>query len=257
MLLGEKLGRSEMFLDSMAVVAFLRELAERISGAELLRIYWYDGTSGNPTPQQMNISYCDNVKLRLGFVNLVGQQKGVDSLIVTDMITLARNLAMSDAVLLSGDEDLRVGVQLAQEYGVRVHLLGIPTSQNNQSTYLQREADMRHLISEDDLKKFLTRTVRREVGDEFCVQPSDSEAPSAQDTVGCSAEYVAAGLLADESETMTRLLQQDAKWVPLPGNIDSRLLNETSRRLGRDLTTEEKKDVRKLFLEACRKHAAH
>ena len=51
-------------------------------------------------------------------MNSSGPAKGVDSLIVTDMITLARNGAMSDAVLLSGDEDLRVGVQQAQEFGV-------------------------------------------------------------------------------------------------------------------------------------------
>jgi uncharacterized LabA/DUF88 family protein len=49
-------------------------------------------------------------KVRLGFVNRAGEQKGVDSLIVTDMISPARNRAMADAVLRSGDEDLRVGV---------------------------------------------------------------------------------------------------------------------------------------------------
>lgn len=65
------------------------------------------------------------MKVRLGFVNSVGEQKGVDSLIVTDMIALARNRAISDAVLMSGDEDLRVGVQQAQELGVRAGCLGI------------------------------------------------------------------------------------------------------------------------------------
>ena len=48
-----------------------------------------------------------DVKVRLGLVNSYGQQKGVDSLIVTDMLTLARNRAMAHCVLLSGDEDLR------------------------------------------------------------------------------------------------------------------------------------------------------
>jgi hypothetical protein len=40
-----------------------------------------------------------DVKVRLGFVNSVGEQKGVDWLIVTDMIALARNRAISDAAL--------------------------------------------------------------------------------------------------------------------------------------------------------------
>jgi hypothetical protein len=115
--------------------------AEKISGVQLLRIYWYDGTSSAPTAQHILIANKAWTKLRLGFVNTAGEQKGVDSLIVTDMISLARNRAMSDAVLLSGDEDLRVGVQQAQEFGVRVHLLGISPCKGNQSAFLCQEAD--------------------------------------------------------------------------------------------------------------------
>ena len=90
---------------TIALVAF----AERVAGVNLLRVYWYDGTSTGPTAQHLTLAHLDNVKVRLGFVNSVGEQKGVDSLIVTDMITLARNRAISDAVLVSGDEDLQIG----------------------------------------------------------------------------------------------------------------------------------------------------
>lgn len=44
-------------------------------------------------------------------------------------------------VLLSGGEDLRVGVQQAHEYGIRVHLLGIRPSRGSQSSFLREEAD--------------------------------------------------------------------------------------------------------------------
>jgi len=88
-------------------------------------------------------------------VNSVGEQKGVDSLIVTDMIALARNRAISDAVLVSGDEDLRVGVQQAQEFGVRVHLVGIKPSRGSQSLFLLQEADTTHEWAADDISKFL------------------------------------------------------------------------------------------------------
>ena len=57
------------------------------------------------------------------------------------MIALARNRAISDAVLVSGDEDLRVGVQQAQEFGVRVHLVGIKPGRGSQSLFLLQEAD--------------------------------------------------------------------------------------------------------------------
>ena len=121
-------------------------------GLPLLRIYWYDGTSQGPTSQHITLAGQEDVKVRLGFVNSRGQQKGVDSLIVTDMITLARNRAMAECVLLSGDEDLRVGVQQAQEYGVRVHLLGIKPARGNQSMFLLQEADATHQWEASDLR---------------------------------------------------------------------------------------------------------
>jgi len=83
----------------------------------------------------------DHIKLRLGFVTGQKQQKGVDSLIVTDVIDLARNHAITDAVILSGDEDIRIGVQIAQSFGVRVHLIGIVPSRGSQSLNLLRESD--------------------------------------------------------------------------------------------------------------------
>ena len=99
-----------------------------------------------------------SIKVRLGFVNTAGQQKGVDSLIVTDMITLARNRVMCDAVLLSGDEDIRVGVQQAQEFGVRVHLLlGIAPCRGSRSrTFLLQEADTTHEWGKKDISAFLS-----------------------------------------------------------------------------------------------------
>lgn len=113
----EKLPRGELNLNYDAVLRLLTGLVADITELPLLRVYWYDGTSTGPTPQQLALAYRPSVKLRLGFVNQQGQQKGVDSLIVTDLINLARNRAMADVLLLTGDEDIRVGVQQAQEFG--------------------------------------------------------------------------------------------------------------------------------------------
>ena len=163
---GDKLPRGEIDLNYMEVVAALRTVAETVSGVKLLRIYWYDGTSTGPTPQHSSLAFLDSVKVRLGFVNSFGEQKGVDSLIVTDMIALARNRAMSDAVLLSGDEDLRVGVQQAQDFGVRVHLLGIKPSRGSQSVFLIQEADTTHEWSDQDLVR-----ISAEVDHPFRLKP--------------------------------------------------------------------------------------
>lgn len=93
--------------------------------------------------------------MRLGFINSLRQQKGVDSLIVTDMVTLAQNKAIVWCVLLAGDEDPRVGVQLTQEQGVRVHLLGIRPAKESQSNLLRQEADTTHEWNASDIKPFL------------------------------------------------------------------------------------------------------
>ena len=88
----------------------------------------------------------NGVKLRLGALNNVGEQKGVDSLLVTDLIDLARNRAVADVVLISGDEDLRIAVQIAQTFGVRVHVLAAGDPQKNVSHALQIEADSIHRL---------------------------------------------------------------------------------------------------------------
>lgn len=135
--------RGELVLNEVEIVELLKQQAELQSGGkELLRIYWYDGAPlSGPSIGQTRMGKLDNVKLRLGQLNSEGQQKGVDSLIVTDLMELARNKAISDAVIVTGDEDIRVGVQIAQSLGVRVHLLGITGPKGSQSQSLQQEAD--------------------------------------------------------------------------------------------------------------------
>ena len=149
--------RSAVNLRRVETKSKLLATADKQTGnAPLLRIYWYDGMlSSGPSPEQQDLAHTDDVKLRLGFVNAAGQQKGVDSLIVTDLIDLARNHAITDAVLLSGDEDIRIGVQIAQSFGVRVHLIGITPSRGSQSMLLLQESDTAVEWSNDDVRHIL------------------------------------------------------------------------------------------------------
>ncbi|MCM5682112.1 NYN domain-containing protein [Schlegelella sp. S2-27] len=97
-----------------------------LSGKELLRVYWYDGVMAQGyTPQQRAIVNVDDVQFRAGTINGRGQQKGVDSLIVTDLIELTSHRAVCDAVLVTGDSDLAVGIEIAQRRGVRIAVLGV------------------------------------------------------------------------------------------------------------------------------------
>ena len=158
--MGHARRRSELILDCCAAIETVAAKAKDISGLPLLRVYWYDGTDSGPTIQQRALAECADAKLRLGFVRKDeqnrSQQKGVDSLIVTDMITLARNRAVATCVLVSGDADLLVGVQQAQEHGARVHLLGIrPQQGGNLSQFLLNEADQVHHWDADTVRGFL------------------------------------------------------------------------------------------------------
>ncbi|MCH7585155.1 MAG: NYN domain-containing protein [Acidobacteria bacterium] len=128
-------------------------------GQDLLRVYWYDGAKDAvPTAEHKLIGGLDNVKVRLGRLTRSGQ-KGVDSRIVRDLITLGRERAVTTAFVLSGDEDLREGVADAQEVGVRVLLVGIKSrkQKSNQSQSLIREADEHLFLPESVLEHISLR----------------------------------------------------------------------------------------------------
>lgn len=157
LLAGSRQPRECLALDIPKLVAALKEAARDSCSFPLLRIYWYDAMRlGRPAPEQSALADANDIKLRLGQINSAGEQKGVDALIITDLAQLARNHAITDAVLLSGDEDVRVGVVLAQEFGVRVHLLGIQPARANQSRALRQEADTTAEWDEATIRSFLS-----------------------------------------------------------------------------------------------------
>jgi uncharacterized LabA/DUF88 family protein len=147
--------RHDITLNIAGIVVFLIGKAESISQQKLLRIYWYDAApSSRLTTDHQILASSDNVKLRLGVINGFGEQKGVDGKIITDLAELSRNRAFSDAVLLGGDEDLRIGVELAQEFGSRVHLLTIEGSSS--SPTLRQESDTVTVIAREEMQSFIT-----------------------------------------------------------------------------------------------------
>lgn len=245
LLFGAPLRRGEMRLANAEFAQYLAHCAETIAGCPLLRIYWYDGTNSGPTPAHLAMAYLDNIKLRLGFVNQSGEQKGVDGLIFSDLTNLARNHAISDALLVAGDEDLRVGVQQAQEHGIRVHLLGVEPKDpsGNQSAALQREADTRRQLDAAALGQFL---FRREYAPPSTTIPAGESEPTDEDTAHnlarmqeLAGEY-AATLDANQRELILALPER----TPLPHELDRELLLRASELLGRKLEETEKRTLR-------------
>src|SRR5271169_5687436 len=124
------------------IQALTRHADDQVRG-ELLRVYWYDAARDRvPTIDQRVIAQMPWVKLRLGNLNARGQQKGVDAQIRADMEALARHRALTDAILVAGDEDMVPAVEAAQAYGVRIHLWGVePPFGTNQAERLVWESD--------------------------------------------------------------------------------------------------------------------
>lgn len=253
---GKRLARSSLVLDPAKVVSGLRKLmSSKATNTELLRVYWYDGAIGGerPTSDQAALAILDDVKLRLGFVNSQGQQKGVDSLIVTDLIELARLNSISDAILLSGDEDVRIGVQIAQNYGVRVHLLGIAPSRGSQSIQLLQEADTTTEWGADRVGEFLSIHA---VDAAYGPSPQATQSGAAyraaaksdvltdDKVIGACVERFASNLTQPEIDSLFAYWKTDRG---IPSDLDRKLLQLCSTSLGRSLEPEETKTLRRTF----------
>lgn len=147
-------------LDTEGLIEALIDKARTIfADSRLLRVYWYDGARRRiHTAEQQAIAELPDVKVRLGNLNANNQQKGVDSLIRSDLESLARHRAISDAALIGGDEDLVSAVEAAQGYGARVHLWGIEAPEGrNQAEPLLWEVDSQRTFDLDFFKPYVSR----------------------------------------------------------------------------------------------------
>jgi uncharacterized LabA/DUF88 family protein len=151
--------RRDFRVDAVGLISAVTKHADELFRGELLRVYWYDAARDRvPTIDQRVVAQMAWVKLRLGNLNARGQQKGVDANIRADMEALARHRAITDAVLIAGDEDMVPAVEAAQAYGVRVHLWGIePPYGTNQAERLVWESDTVDVLDGGFLRPYFTK----------------------------------------------------------------------------------------------------
>ena len=151
--------RRDFRVDAVPLIQVVTKHADELIRGELLRVYWYDAARDRvPTIDQRVIAQMPWVKLRLGNLNARGQQKGVDAQIRADMEALARHRAITDAVLIAGDEDMVPAVEAAQAFGVRVHLWGIePPYGTNQAERLVWESDTVDVLDAPFLRPYFTK----------------------------------------------------------------------------------------------------
>ena len=232
LLAGSKQPRYQISIKEDAIVRCIKDFSANRTGCDLLRIYWYDGaTARGLTPDHHRIASCDEIKLRLGFINS------------------------------AGDEDTRIGVQIAQSYGVRIHLLGIEPARSNQSKQLIQESDTTSEWTRETVTSFLSvapglaTPVRAEppaspvqITPRTVVVPAASVATAVPSVAQC-AEDLAAAL---EDADIYIIGEHWSDYRQIPKLYDGRLLGSTRDRLRRNLTGAERMEMRDSFVEAVR-----
>ncbi len=211
-------------LDAEGLIDALIDKARTIfADSRLLRVYWYDGARRRiHTSEQQTIAELPDVKVRLGNLNANNQQKGVDSLIRSDLESLARHRAISDAALIGGDEDLVSAVEAAQGYGARVHLWGIEAPDGrNQAEPLLWEVDSQRTLELDFIKPYVARRTAT------AYDPA-APRPGRDDVRFVGARIAATWLGSRGREQMVELLPGHPY---LPGPVDQDLLVEAERLL--------------------------
>jgi hypothetical protein len=142
--------------DYEGLLQLLSSLARERSGLPVLRCYWYEATvDGRRTAEQDALADVPGIKLRVAKIR-PGRREGVETEIHRDLTTLARNSAISDALVVSAEEDLAQVIADVQDLGMRVTLVHIAVDGNwTISRALRQESDDIIEISGDHLRPYV------------------------------------------------------------------------------------------------------
>lgn len=238
---GEPRNREEIALNyELMRESLLREVDKQFPGFSLLRIYWYDALGMNdlPSRQHKHLGRLDDVKMRYGTRNTYGKQKGVDGLLMADLIQLAQNKAITSAVIVSGDADLIPGVTAAQMLGVRVHRMEI-NGQEASSPALCEEVDRNSEWALTEIENFATANT-----DDYYYGQVESSCEDAENlhTLAETAREFITQMSPDDRDSLNGR-------TTIPFEMDKKLLFLAKTTLGRLLYPDEKRELRNKFFE--------
>ena len=134
--------RESVSWDYEGLLQLLGNLARDRTGLPLLRCYWYEATvEGRRTAEHDALADMPGIKLRLAKLR-PGRREGVETEVHRDLTVLARNRAVSDAVVISAEEDLAQVLSDVQDLGMRVTIVHVTVDGNwTISRSLRQECD--------------------------------------------------------------------------------------------------------------------
>jgi hypothetical protein len=121
--------RGSVSWDYAGLVKLLTGLSRDRTGLPVLRCYWYEAVEGRRNAEHETLADLPGLKLRLGRIR-PGRREGVQAELHRDLATLARNRAVSDAVIVSAEDDLAEIITEVQDLGLRVVIVHIPVDGN-------------------------------------------------------------------------------------------------------------------------------
>ena len=133
--------RQSVSWDYGGLLQLLSNLALERTGLPLLRCYWYEHAADERrSAEQEALADMPGVKLRL--VKTGSEHDGIEGEMRRDLVALARNRAVSDAMVISSAEELTRVVADVQDFGMRVTLLHLAADGNwTVSRTLRQECD--------------------------------------------------------------------------------------------------------------------
>ncbi len=148
--------RESVSWDYPGLLELLGGLAAERSGLPLLRTYWYEATAeGRKTAEHDEVADQPGVKVRVAKMR-PGRREGVEGEIHRDLTRLARNKAVSDAMVVSAEDDLAQVIADVQDMGLRVTLLQITGDGSaTVSRALRQECDEVAEVGADRLRSYV------------------------------------------------------------------------------------------------------
>jgi hypothetical protein len=224
--------------DYEGLLQLLSSLARERSGLPVLRCYWYEATvDGRRTAEQDALADVPGIKLRVAKIR-PGRREGVETEIHRDLTTLARNSAISDALVVSAEEDLAQVIADVQDLGMRVTLVHIAVDGNwTISRALRQESDDIIEISGDHLRPYVELVAgaeparQDEDGDLAAVRPlanghSNAPAASYQQTSAASGNHAPPAIY---TAPVVAEYQRPALQLPRSTSRDDRTRDDRTR----------------------------